>query len=312
MTLSTVLVATMRDEGPFLLEWAAYHLAIGFAHLVVGTNDCTDGSPDLLDRLAQFAPLTHMRNSFAPDEKPQLAAYARAAELPVVRAADWLMVLDADEFLNVHVGEGRVTDLLAAAPQTTAFLVNWRIFGSSGHEDFKPAPVLERFTRAAPLDHGVNLSFKTLYRGVDLYHCPVMPHQPRFPRDERQKRLVYVDGGGRALPDWYHDETRGDFLQSEPGTVSWQLAQVNHYNTRSRADYRVKHHRGGGLNILWERDEWWPVFDRNEERDLSIQRHLPAVRAVLDQWMKDAELRRLHERCCRLYADHAAKLAVPE
>jgi hypothetical protein len=252
-----------------------------------------------------------MPNSFAPDEKPQLAAYARAAELPVVREADWLMVLDADEFLNVHVGEGYLSDLIAAVPEATAFLVNWRIFGSSSHENFIPAPVLERFTLAAPLDHGVNLSFKTLYRGVDLYHCPVMPHQPRFPRDERPEQLVYVDGGGRALPDWYHDETRGDFLQSEPGTVSWDLAQVNHYNTRSRADYRVKHHRGGGLNILWERDEWWPVFDRNEERDLSIQRHLPAVRALLGEWMKDAELRRLHERCCRLYADHAAKLAVP-
>jgi hypothetical protein len=309
MTPSPVLVATMRDEGPFLLEWAAYHLSIGFTHLVVGTNDCTDGSPDLLDRLSALAPIAHMRNSFGPGEKPQLAAYARAAELPVVRAADWLMVLDADEFLNVHAGEGRVGDLIASVPEATAFLVNWRIFGSSGHESFEPEPVLERFTRAAPPDHGVNLSFKTLYRGVDRYTCPVMPHQPRFPRADRQARLVYFDGGGRELPDWYHDETRGNFLQSEPGTVSWRLAQVNHYNTRSRADHRVKHLRGGGLNIAWDRDEWWPVFDRNEEEDRSIQRHLPRVRALLDTWMKDAELCRLHERCCRLYADHAAALA---
>ena len=35
----------MRDEGPYLLEWVAYHRLIGFTDIVVCSNDCVDGSP---------------------------------------------------------------------------------------------------------------------------------------------------------------------------------------------------------------------------------------------------------------------------
>lgn len=38
-----LLVATMRNEVPFILEWA-----IGFTDLVICTNDCIDESPALL------------------------------------------------------------------------------------------------------------------------------------------------------------------------------------------------------------------------------------------------------------------------
>lgn len=59
-----------------------------------------------------------------------MAAYARIEKLPVLREADWAMVLEADEFLNVHLGNGTISDLIEAAPQATAFLINWRIAGS--------------------------------------------------------------------------------------------------------------------------------------------------------------------------------------
>lgn len=298
----------MRDEGPFLLEWVAYHRAIGFTDIIVCTNDCVDGSPDLLDRLQALGSVVHIPHHVGPGEKPQLAAYARAEDyLPELRP-DWVMVLDADEFLNIHVGAGRVDDLVAAVPDATAFLVNWRIFGSAGQPHWEPGFVTERFTRAAPREHGVNLSFKTLFRKYDAYSCILMPHQPRYPVSSRQPELMYIDGGGRVLPAYFHDESRDAFLQSEPGRVSWALAQVNHYNTRSRDDYRVKHHRGGGLDLDWEQDEWWPVFDRNEEADVSIKARLPAARAVFENLMADPQVRRLHARCCELYRQHLIAL----
>src|SRR3546814_3400210 len=77
------------------------------------------------------------------------------------------MVLDADEFLNVHVGGGMVPELLAAAPEATAILINWRIFGNSGHERWSPGLVTRRYTRAAEQAHGVNRSFKTLFTRPD-------------------------------------------------------------------------------------------------------------------------------------------------
>ncbi|KAA0122475.1 glycosyltransferase family 2 protein [Methylobacterium sp. P1-11] len=303
-----LLVATMRNEGPYIPEWLTYHRAIGFTDIVICTNDCVDGSPALLDRLQTLGLLTHLPHTVAPGDKPQLAAYAHAETLPILTEADWVMVLDADEFLNVHVGKRRVTDLITAVPGSTAILVNWRVFGSSGHRTWSRDFVTERFSRAAPLEHGVNRPYKTLFTKTEVYGCKLLPHQPRFPRADARDTLRYVNGAGTILPAYFYDESHGDFLQSEPGTVSWELAQVNHYNTRSWEDYIVKHRRGGGLNIRWSREANWPVFDRNEEEDLSIAVGLPAVRASYDKLMMDEGVRTLYEQCCRFYATHVRAL----
>ena len=60
-------VLTVRNEGAFLLEWVAHHLGIGFTDLVILSNDCDDGTDRMLDRLAEIAPVHHLRNE-APHE----------------------------------------------------------------------------------------------------------------------------------------------------------------------------------------------------------------------------------------------------
>lgn len=301
----TTLIATMRNEGPYILEWVAYHRLIGFTGIIVCTNDCVDGSPALLDLLGERGMLQHIPCARQADGKAQLHAYRRVEALLDGRWPEAAMVLDADEYLNIHVGGGSVDDLLAAVPDATAFLINWRIFGSSGHRRWSAEPVLPRFTRAAARENGVNWPFKTLFRKADAYHCPLLPHGPGFARPERLDELRPVDGGGRRLPERYA-RSEG-FLQSEPGGVSWALAQVNHYNTRAWEDHLVKHRRGGGIGLdRWDRDGSWRTFDRNEEEDRSIQRHLPALGAALDDLLADPAIRAAHDRCCRRYGDHAA------
>ncbi len=51
---SVTAVSMMKDEGPFVLEWIAHHLAVGFTDLVVYTNDCSDGTDDMLIRLEEM------------------------------------------------------------------------------------------------------------------------------------------------------------------------------------------------------------------------------------------------------------------
>ena len=46
-----VIVTPMKNEGPFILEWVAHNLAIGADEIAIFSNDCTDGSDALLDRL---------------------------------------------------------------------------------------------------------------------------------------------------------------------------------------------------------------------------------------------------------------------
>jgi len=304
------LVATMRNEGLFVLEWLAYHRLIGFTEVWVASNDCEDGSPELLDALAAKGLLTHLRCEPPPEEKAQIVAYMAIGERLAGDWPDWLMTLDADEYLVVHVGAGRVTDLIAAVGDATAVMVNWRVFGSSGERRWSGDSVMRRFTRAAPRGHGVNRPFKTLFRGADAYQAPLLPHGPGYATDEAVAAIRPVDGGGHALPERY---ARSDgFLQREADEVDWTLAQVNHYNTRSWEDYLAKHARGGGQGPWrWDRDGNWPVFDRNEEEELSIRRFLPATDTLVAEWLADPVVAGAHARCLRLYGAHVDALAAP-
>ena len=42
----------MRNEGPFIVEWVCWYRMLGF-DVLIATNDCTDHSVALLDRLAE-------------------------------------------------------------------------------------------------------------------------------------------------------------------------------------------------------------------------------------------------------------------
>ncbi len=48
-----LIVTTMKDEGPFILEWLAYHRSIGVTDFLVYTNDCSDGTDEMFDLLQE-------------------------------------------------------------------------------------------------------------------------------------------------------------------------------------------------------------------------------------------------------------------
>ena len=49
-----LIVSTMKNEAPYILEWVAYHKAIGFDAFLIYTNDCTAGTDFMLDRLEEL------------------------------------------------------------------------------------------------------------------------------------------------------------------------------------------------------------------------------------------------------------------
>jgi hypothetical protein len=94
----------MKDEGPFVLEWAAHHLVLGFDRIVVATNDRRDGTDRLLDAMDRAGHMAHVPSRLAPGDVPQHAGYDAIRRAHGIDRAGWLMMLNADEFLNVHMG----------------------------------------------------------------------------------------------------------------------------------------------------------------------------------------------------------------
>ena len=144
------VVTAMKNEGPFILDWVAHNRAIGVDHILVYTNDCDDGTAELLDGLRD-AGVTRRDNPYRETGKvPQYAAFRAAENETIVQDADWLLTLDVDEYLNIHAGEGRLDDLFAAMPEAHVVSIPWRMFGNADHHMFQDTPVSERFTRCAP------------------------------------------------------------------------------------------------------------------------------------------------------------------
>ena len=73
-------VLTVRNEGAFLLEWLAHHRAVGLDRFVVFSNDCDDGTDDMLDHLEGLGWLRHVRNDGPYDQGGIQFTALKAAE----------------------------------------------------------------------------------------------------------------------------------------------------------------------------------------------------------------------------------------
>lgn len=292
--MRALAILTQRNEGAFLLEWLAHHRAVGFTDFLVFSNDCQDGSDLMLDRLAQMGELVHLPNPPPYDKAGiQFSALKAAAEHPLVAAADWILPLDIDEFVNIHLGDHSLGALLAALPEATAITLTWRLFGNAGvvlHED---RPVTAIFTRAAPrvMHWPWRASmFKTLYRNDGTYAKPGI-HRPRAPDPARLERARWFDSAGRALPARF----RRAGLFSPFGRDNHTLAQINHYPLGSMQDYVLKADRGRAVHADQRLGlDYWVERNFNTEEDRTILALAPRMQAERDRLLADPVLATRH------------------
>lgn len=280
-----VLVSAMRNEGPFILEWVAYHRLIGFDRIVVCANPSTDGTDGLLAALDQAGAVTYLPTSPAPDQSP-LEAAKEAFETRVgYRDGTWYAWLDADEFLNIHVGDRTVAALVAALGPAQGIMVNWRLFGTNGHDSFPGRFISADFAKAARPNFVAHLETKSFFRRS--------AEVTGFARIG-QERPELAPGHGLGVQDFLGGNGK-PLAPDEPRTIAWldgrppqrtnlaarsemgaALAQINHYAVRTPEFYRLKRTRGRGYlktgnpGHLRYTDQLFDRFDRNEAEDRTI------------------------------------------
>lgn len=286
----------MKDEGPFVLEWVAHHLAVGFTDLVVYTNDCSDGTDDMLIRLEALGLCHHRRNVIPEGLRPQPSALNHAQEEPVVQQSDWVMVFDADEFLSIRYGDGTLDDLLGAvkAQGANGIVVTWRIFGSGGVVDWSRAPVTEQYLMAAPTDWNKGWGVKTLFT-YSAEHWKLGIHRPKMKtkwhKTDFPDQVKWLNGSGREMEDYF--KFRG--WRSITRTVGYDWVQLNHYAVKSVDSYAIRKMRG---NVNFKKDkynsDYWSLQDRNEVRDDTMLRYSARRAAIMAALLDDPVLNRLH------------------
>ncbi|WP_158742211.1 glycosyltransferase family 2 protein [Acidisphaera sp. L21] len=231
------IVATARNEAPYLLEWIAYHREIGVEAFFIYTNDNNDGSDEMLSILAGDGVITLIHNRVGPGIGPQGKAYGHAFQmLPDVLGYDWAAVIDVDEFIVFDTNRfASLPDFIASITvrQTDAIALNWVVY-TAHHEIFRSdVPVTQRCLHREPTP---NFHVKAISRPSQFIHS-----QCHFPIwDDFTAWSFRTASGTPHVQDYI---TAGSAFAKEPTD---QGAWINHYFTKSAEEFVMRRTRGRG------------------------------------------------------------------
>ena len=306
----TLIVSCMKNEGPFILEWVAHNRAIGITDFLIYTNDCEDGTDEIWQRLQNLGIGQHRVNTVLR-RGVQKSALLHARAEPVLSEADWVLVLDVDEFVNIKTGDGTLAALRAACPSANVFAMTWRCFGDGGNIGYRDGFMTADFTLAAPqfTPHPPQAwGVKTLFRNDGMFDR-LGVHVPLDPVEARLGDIITVNGSGRELPDSH----KTGKWRSDKGSYGYDLVQLNHYAVRSAESFLVKRDRGRVNHMDDEQGlAYWTMMSHNAVRDTSIQSQVDRTRAEFDRLMLDPELHRLHTNAVAWHRSRIATLKVRE
>jgi hypothetical protein len=260
MKKRVALCAIAKNEGPYLREWIAFHLAIGFDRIFIFDNESTDGSPEIYSSINDDR--FEVRNWPTQSGKaPQAPAYNKFLEQDG-RLFDWVMFLDLDEFLNLK-RHNSISDFLDDYESYSAIIINWRIFGSSGLINNNGEFVIDRFQQASSLNFSANNHVKTIFRPRSIKEAHI-----HIPFLKSHTSLI--------------NTSKVRFLREGPHETVVDVAQINHYFTKSYEEFREKRQRGRadvdvGEGEKYRTEHHFHAHDKNDEIDTSIHRFKDAM-----------------------------------
>jgi|SRR5579871_2432700 len=220
--------AIFKDEAPYLLEWLAFHKIVGVDLFVLYDNGSTDGGPDLIRR-SSFA--RNVKLIEWPDRPGQISAY-RHFHANYAHDFTWAAFIDLDEFIVPLAGASIREILMRKIYEPYAdILLNWLIFGPSGHDKQPSGTVIENFTLRIPEGADANRHVKSLVRTKDLVRIGSTPH---------------IFDCARPTCN-----ARGEKVMSyamQP-TACHDVMVINHYFTKSAEEWEFKRKRGRGDSL---------------------------------------------------------------
>lgn len=293
-----------------MIDWVAYNRSIGFDDVLIYTNDCSDGTDVIADRMQELGWAHHERNPVRAREKPQTVAFSEARSHPSYLSSDWILSLDVDEYINVRLPGGDIRSFVEASGDADAISMCWRMFGKGGQDAFEDRPVPEMFFHAAPENkypHQRAKGFKTLFRNNGKFNR-FRAHRPRIDArhapnpDAPYEDVLWRDSGGNLYP--------ADLVKWRAWRgFSHEYARIHHYAVRSTDSFLVKRDRGRTNHISQDQGlEYWNMMNHNHVEDRSILERMPGMHEVRAEMMADPKLAELHASACDWHMSKAQEL----
>jgi|GEM_PF-49922 len=249
----------------------------------------------MLQRLHEIGAVTYYENEVPTGAKPHSRALKIANLAPEVKSADFVMVLDADEFLVVKSVPHTLDVLLDVMQDRSAdmMVIPWRLFGSSHNLEFDDRPVIERFTQSMDAANLPKVGVKTLFRQAKDVRLAIHFPKPLLRAGEliNRRAASWIDAGGQPL------KREGLTWNGGRQTIHRDFAEVAHFMIKSLDEYLLKIFRGDGLmNSNRHGIDYWRNADHNQVSDLVVADNVSGFRQERDRLFADPILAELHRK----------------
>lgn len=284
------IASIMKNEGPYIVEWLAWHRLLGVERFFIADNESDDGLSVILTSLAEQGVVNHIVFPTPAKSNPQTMAYQHIVD-NYGQEVDWIFFIDADEFIHTEDSSVDLHRFISSLDEDVgAVCLNWAIYGSSGRVKAGQGLVTTRFVNRASETQDVNKHYKSLIRtsaisgsvGRSVHHIEM---HNKFRRVNTRRENIEFDRRTRGISQ----------------SVVWDQLRLNHYVIKSWSEFWLKKVARGRATCAKEaRDQdFFGAHDLNEVYDPLDRRickdladeisNLKGKLASLPSWVQDLD-----------------------
>jgi len=222
------IVAILKDEERFLDEWIIYHKMLGVDHFFLYDDDPAFPLEEFTSPYRPYVTAINWSplDNLYKGRSRQTRAYSHAT-VQSAQDYDWVLFLDADEFVALRRHETVQDFLNEFPPRVNAVSLNWHLFGHNGYWDDPEGLITSRLTRRMYIP---DKEVKTFSRPS---HILLPIHSAHYCELEVHTR---ADANGNQFK-----------VSLYPGKTD--IAHINHYMCRSFHTWMMRVDRGGCIML---------------------------------------------------------------
>lgn len=263
--LSIVCIA--KNEGRYIEEWVRYYLIQEVDRIYIYDNESPDNMHEILKPYIESGKVIY---NYFPGRGKQLAAYSDAI-MKYRYKTKYMAFIDVDEFIvqenNSQSLYCAVESIMKKNKRAGGVAVNWRMYGSGGHEKRTSGLVTERFVFRGDTDARGNDCIKTIAnpRYIEKYEHD---HYPTYILGFNN-----INEEGQVVLGWKN------ILKDT------KILRINHYFTKSKEEW-IERRSKGKADTLNEQDKRtineFYEHDKNDIYDDIILQYIGRIDEVKD------------------------------
>jgi Glycosyltransferase family 92 len=246
------ICSIFKNESRYIKEWLDFHLSQGVDHFYLYDNNSSDEPHRVLREFIAAGKVTLNQWQFLFDDSAQIRAFQHCLK-NYGAGSRWIAFIDIDEFLF-----SPVINLQEAMRDFEAYpgiVVHWQCYGSSGHQEICDGGVVRNYLYRAPSSWVRNRRVKSIVNPAKTVD-PNGVHYFSFSEGE----CAVNEKGDKVYPYVLSRPSRllNRFIarlwpqapldpyamrQHRPKEISASKLRINHYVTRSAAEFREKRKR---------------------------------------------------------------------